>query len=567
MLDKIKYSLTISLSIILQIGVVWDVILRTVNLLTLTLWILSIFLLYVSFPSNKSGRKNTNTKNFNKLLPAVLIIIIALLIRFNFMTDDSRFHGDEYLTAYFSYSLENFSKIDWFGVYPEKGVWVSQFPVLYFLIQKVFLTAFKVSTLVMRISTLPYLFLTFITLFLIARQLYGNTVAYVSIILLTLFSPDLYLSRWALHFISSTALFLLTTYFFILSYKFGNKLYFALTGIFMGLSYMTYYSSYLIAPLLFVYLTLLVIKREIIFSSLKKYILTFFIFVYTISPLTTYAVFVDNYLVQRTDQVDLLNGLWSPYKAIEKTPEAIVSIIFNQLKVSISSLYKDGEGGHGGYYFGHLSLFDSLSFLFFVISVSYFLIRVYKKDPDSTFIIITIFCVFITGMVLTIPPPAFHRVSLAYPFISLVIAKTVFDIYKFLNKNNIKNAKLILYFSVLGILSTNIVHFRKVLKSETLSQSDYPKIEKDLTLFPGNKVYIAAFESYALGKVLFIRSGGNTRFATQPLDVILNVIPKGDSSPLVILYPEEESFNKVISKYPNSKIVRRYQSHLLISVN
>lgn len=51
------------------------------------------------------------------------------------MKNDYSFHNDEYLTAYFSYSVGNFKKIDWFGIYPLPRDWIWQFPGLYFFVQ------------------------------------------------------------------------------------------------------------------------------------------------------------------------------------------------------------------------------------------------------------------------------------------------------------------------------------------------------------------------------------------------------------------------------------------------
>src|SRR3989344_3433548 len=167
-LDLIKIILFLC-SVILQSFVILDVINRNVDNWSLLFWLLSIIFLYLSFPfSNPKkpilrDRKLSFEDRFKKIPFAALVIMsISLGIRAYFMFDTERYHIDEYATAYYSYSIGKISKLDWFGVYPPKGAWVSQFPLPFFLFQKIFFNIFGLTTLSMRLSTLPYVFLTFL---------------------------------------------------------------------------------------------------------------------------------------------------------------------------------------------------------------------------------------------------------------------------------------------------------------------------------------------------------------------------------------------------------------------
>jgi len=289
-------------SLIFQLVVLSDIIGRTVNNLTLTLWIVSLFLLFAAFPLQKGitttiRRKSLSASEFKVYFFAFLIIILALTVRIILMRNTYAFHNDEYISAYFSYSLGDLSKLDWFGIYPIPHDWIWQFPVLYFLLQKIFFNIFGLGTLTMRLSIVPYIIIIFSSLFLIARRLYSKETAYLAIAILTFFAPDLYLSRWSLHFITSAAFFLLATYFFVLCAQGGRKVHFALLGFFLGLCYMTYNSSYAAAPLLFFYALALITKKQIRIPILKNFLLTIGIFIYMISPFAIYAIKVDNFLL------------------------------------------------------------------------------------------------------------------------------------------------------------------------------------------------------------------------------------------------------------------------------
>lgn len=560
-------------SLLFQLTALSDVIQRSVNNLTLLLWILSLFLLYLSFPFSKKEDTDQDKKIFTrgKLKNYFLlfsIIVLALTIRIILMQNASSFHNDEYLSAYFSYSLPDFSKLDWFSIYPVPRDWIWQFPVLYFFFQKLFFNIFGIGTLTMRLSIVPYIIIIFTFLFLIVKRLYTKEAAYLTLVILAVFSPDLYLSRWSLHFISSTAFFLAATYFFILSVKEGRKKHFALLGFFLGLCYMVYYSSYLAVPLLFFYALALIIKKRICISTLKNFLLTVLVFIYTISPLATYAMKVENFLINRVEQVKLINGSWSPYKDLQINSMPTFEILKKQTVLSVKSLYTDGIGGHGGYVFGNLALFDKITFLFILLGILYFLFKIVKKrDVNSLFLLMSIFAAFTTGMIFTTPPPAFHRISLIFPFLALIISVTVIEVYFLIVRKYKKLALIFLVLCIVALVTSNTVHFRKVLAKDGPDDPDYPKIQQYLNQQNKKMFYVAAFDSYGLGKILFIRSGGKLNSITKQLDEILLIIPKDKTSYLVIYRPDEESIPKVKKIFPKVKVIEYYNTHILLRVN
>lgn len=570
---KLVRVLFFILSCVSQFIVLSDVVGRFVDNMTLTLWIVSLFFLFVAFPFQEKKdaaiqRQNFSFPNFKIYLFAFLIIVLALTVRIILMQNIYAFHNDEYIGAYFSYSLGDLSKLDWFGVYPIPHDWIWQFPILYFFFQKVFFNIFGLSTLTMRLSIVPYIVIIFSFLFLIAKRFYTKEAALLAIAILAFFAPDLYLSRWSLHFISSAAFFLVATYFFVLSVEGGKKRHFALLGFFIGLCYMTYYSSYIAAPLLFFYALVLIIKKQIRLRMLKNFLLTIGIFIYTINPIAIYALKVDNFLINRVEQIKLINGSWSSYKDLKINSAQTFEVLKKQTVLSVESLYTDGIGGHGGYVFGNLALFDQITFLFILFSILYFLYKIVnKKDTNSLFLLTAIFVTFVAGMIFTTPPPAFHRISLIFPFICLLISVTITDIYMFIAKKQKKIALFLFTTLVLSALISNALHFKKILAKDGPDDPDYPQILQYLNQQNINMFYVAAFPSYGAGKILFIMSGGKINSVTQPLDELLETIPQGETSFLVILYPNEESIQKVKMKFANTVVTANYQKHALLRIN
>lgn len=556
-------------SVICQYSVFVHISNREVTIWSLLVWMVSIILLYSAFPfvqqkffSSKDIRSHTN------IYPFVFItILLAVIVRVGLMNDIDSYHIDEYLSAYFSYSLPSWSKLDWFGVYPPLGVWICQFPVLYFAAQKLFFNIFGLTTITMRLSILPYVISIFIFLFLLAKRLYNEKVAFLALVILTLFSPDLYLSRWSLHFISSTAFFLIAAYFFVLSRQIGKKLHFGLFGFFLGLCYMTYYSSYVALPLFVLFTAFLFSIKRLGLPFLKNLTLAALIFLYTINPLIIYAKTVDNFFTQRTAQVALINGEWSPYQNIILTPSSIFEILKQQTILAIQALYIDHVGGHAGYWFGRLALFDKATFILLITGVLYLLYRITRKKDEAAFLILTIIGVtFITGMIFTIPPPAFHRTSLSFPFLALLLAVVVYKAYERLIKDGKVPAFAVLLFLLSLLLLGNVFHFKKILVEDGADDPAFPLIERDLATERVQRLYIAAFDSYSLEKVLFIRSEGKIDAITEPLDVLLKKIPHDMPSHIIVLYPDKEAVQKVIAVFPHSKIINEYDRHMLIKV-
>jgi 4-amino-4-deoxy-L-arabinose transferase-like glycosyltransferase len=570
---KFTKLLLFILSVVCQFVVLSDVIGRSVNNVTLVLWIASLLFLFAAFPFREEvnriiRKKSISMSNFRTYFFAFLIIVLALTARVILMRNTYAFHNDEYISAYFSYSLGDLTKLDWFGIYPIPRDWIWQFPVLYFFFQKLFFNIFGVGTLTMRLSILPYITIVFIFLFLITKRLYTKAAAYIAIAILAFFSPDLYLSRWALHFISCTAFFLLTTYFIVMSLKAGDKRHFALAGFFLGMCYMSYASSFIVAPLILFYVLVIIIKGQIQRTSIINFLLTIEIFVYTVSPLAIYAMKVENFVVTRANQIKLINGSWSPYQGLKIISKPTFIAVKNQAILSVKSLYTDGVGGAGGYTFGNLALFDRITFVFILLGIFYFFYRFIKKnDTHSLFFLVTILATFVTGMIFTIPPPAFHRISLVFPFICLLISVTVTDVCALISKKRRKTALFLFVVFVSAVLISNISHFRKIMAKDGPDDPDYPQIQQYLEQQKVNTFYIAAFDTYGMGGILFIRSGGLITSTTRQLDEILKEIPPNKTSYLVILYPNEELIQKVKMKYPNTAVVANYQKHALLRIN
>jgi hypothetical protein len=594
-MKKLLKILAFLLSVVYQYWIALAVIERSVNITTLVLWLLSIIFIYYSFPFSKKKTVSTSQAKYKlsrkQLLLLILVIGFAVLIRVYLMLDTNRFHGDEYQTAYFSYNLPKISDIDWFAVYPERGAWVSQFPVLFFVFQKLFFNLFGISTLVIRFSVLPYIIAVFIFLFLSVQRLFDTKTAFLSTFILSVFAPDLYLTSLGLHFISSTAFFLASIYFFLLTYQEGEKRHFAFLGVTLAFCYMTYYSSFIALPTIFVLFFLLLSKKKLAGVKLSNYILAVLVLAYSIAPLTVYATQVDNFFTQRTDQISVFNGEWSQYSKEKKDFNTYLNIAKEQTAVSLRSLYKDGIGGHGGYNFGHLALFDYFTIILFGVGFLYFIYQsVAKRSSSHIFIVSVITLAFFSSMVFTIPPPAYHRFSIAFPFICIIISSLLVKFQSINPQLSLTFTQGVVIAYIAIFCFTNLAHFNQFLEKDGFKQAaeainnnsknlnyqqvsgatsdnEYLFIENDIKRFPNKTVFISSFNSYALGRIMLFRFNGEKLFITEGLDAILDILPDSSDTLIIIHNPGEISIEKVRTKFPNMQIIDEYQHHILIKTS
>lgn len=413
-------------------------------------------------------------------------------------------HDDEFITGYISAHVDLF-KTNLFHPLPEnKAEWVSQFPAVYFFLQKLFFLFSGISLMSLKASTMPYVFIATLFLFLSAKRLYSTPIAVAAVVLYSFFGISLYLETLSLHFISSTAVFMTFFYtlvLFITKPTFSRA---ALTGVLCGLGYLFYLSSFIAFPILFLVLAVLLIKFHDKKTLLQAIVACGGIGI-VLAPFLVYMSH-DFYITGRIDQVNAITGSWSSQTTETLSFTTIQKEIVDSLQKSGESLYIDDIGGHGGYDFGHRALLDQLTFSMFVIGLITGSIYsfVNKKWVFLLTVLITLIS-FITGMVLTIPPPAFHRLSLAFPFILLIMCFPLYLLYSI--KGIHKKIKVALIGTIVILLSlSNYRHYQTALAQDLTSPRSVPTlllITKLTHEHPHMPVRVAAFPGFSFEKVFY----------------------------------------------------------------
>lgn len=495
------------------------------------------------------------------IILAILLPSIVRILLFNL----NRIHGDDILTAYFS-NHYNFFQDNFFGPVPSnKADWVCQFPSLFFVLQKIFFLIFGANFLTIKLSVIPYVIIVSLAIFLITSRVFDKKTAVISVLLYAFFFPALYLETLGLLFISSTAVFMFFLYFLILFHQTKRGRYLITAAFFCALGYLFYSSSYLALGVLVLSFTLEFIFHKNRRFTIRNYLLSLVVFFLVLSPFIYNMIMSHNfYLAQRADQISLLQGEWSAQAKDIKSFSAGWTAFVTNFSLSLKSLYTSGLGGHGGYNFGHLAFFDPLTLSLFILGFFIYLWQIFKKGQlELVLLLVTIFASFLFGMALTISPPAFHRFSLAFPAIIIVISSFF---------NNILNLKInrFLKFAFASLLLIGYCFFN--LRSFYLSvapenQNENLRLAKLIsTNYPRRNLYIASFPGYAFEKIFsFVEPAANRKVITDYHINLLNRFNSQEKYVYVIIFPES-FYEKFQRKDKNGKIIN-FSNSFSIFVN
>jgi hypothetical protein len=139
-----------------------------------------------------------------------------------------------------------------------------------------------------------------------------------------------------------------------------------------------------------------------------------------LAPFLAFGLRYGNYLAARANQLGLLTGDWSPHReAIAKGANPI-PIVRDNLILCLKSFVVDGLGGGGGYDLGHLAFFDRFSLVLFLAGTVAGLVLLFRKT-ELIFVFTAIGAAFVGLVVFALPPPAYHRFSVTFPFLIVVM--------------------------------------------------------------------------------------------------------------------------------------------------
>lgn len=499
------------------------------NLLPPLLWIISIFT-FLCIAARASGIKLPHRFPLTTHSVAVCVIILLPLVVRIMSYQPNRIHGDDLLTASFSMDYHP-RTANFFAGVPEDKLWVAKFPTPYFLLQKLFLRTTGASVLTVKLSVLPYIFIVSLMTYLIASFISGRIAGIIAVILYAFLPISIYLETLGLHFISSTAVFMIFIYLLLRGLKNTSPIWFASAGVATAFCYLFYTSSYIALPILLITLTFHAIRH----TSIKFVSWALIGCVITIAPFAIHAITKENYFFDRINQVSLLHGSWSDKREISTTLPGMWQTTSNNLTLSLRAMTQDDVGGHGGYTFNRQAMFHRMGIILFLTGLGMSFILLWRKG-GLTVLLLVILLSFTTGVVLTIPPPAYHRLSLAFPCIAIISSIPLAYLFQTLPT---RTAVLVTAIILAVYAGTGVRYVQTAVGSEALIE-DAAIIQHINSEYPGRSLHIAAFPTFALEKLYpFFKPVTAKSIDAQYHDIYLKDFNKNEHYIYIVTLPNE----------------------------
>ena len=382
----------------------------------------------------------------------ILIIILAFSLRIIWL-DRADMQGDDAVYSFMAVGYYDFLNSDqqttplqWFGYIP----WWSKLsfhgnPPLVDLIQYLFFFIFGISTFIARLPFVLFGTLSIYLIYLVSKKLFNDEkVGLAAAFILAIFNYHIWISRTGYLEGILTFFIILSFYYFLKLLENNSPKNYFLVGLTLGLAFMSKYTMLFLIPAYFFYL--LIFKRKILLN--KKIILTIVVFLIVISPVIFYNIMV--------------------YKT-----RGHLDLQFSQIfKMDISKdwpMFAQGENRtFNDYIFNLKGIYDTLKltlgkiyFNLFFISLLLIITNLFsKKEKASPFYLLIFLFIFLT-LQFSVIGAANRFLPVFTPFISILIAYFLSQLYNFLyNTNAAKKYKyfiLLIFFFIITLLSFFII--------------------------------------------------------------------------------------------------------------
>lgn len=347
-------------------------------------------------------------------------MVSAILRLWNISSGDPI--GDEVLYAFRAVGILDFDEaefqttpLQWFD--PQIPFWTKlsfhDHPPLVFLIQHLFIKIFGENNFAFRFPSALLGIASVYLVYLLSTAIFSKNTGLIAAAILSVTVNHVFISRIGLQEAYVIFFLLLTSYFFVRSLK--NDHYFLWTGLSLGLSFLTKYTSFVLVP---IFLTFLLIFRRDCFKK-KNFWLGIILSLLIFSPV----IFYNLKLYQTAGHFDFqLSYIFGQHPEVWKvTPgKEEIGDFKNRLNNFLSNLFAT-----------HSWIFLSL-FLLTVPFYAFFLFRNPKNFfKQGGFLIITfiylILSLFLTG-------PTFRFLTVLTPFFAIGLAFAFEFIYRLLKK-------------------------------------------------------------------------------------------------------------------------------------
>lgn len=491
-----------------------------------------------------------NLKSILSNRPAKLFLLLAtaaifiFLYTVNLQTIPTSVHGDEGETALQALEILK-GRVDIIGV-----GWYD-LPLLSFVPHAITIAIFGENIIGNRLGSVIFGFLTVPIFYLFINELFKTRVAFISTLLLATSHMWIALSRLGITYVQATFLMLAALYFLFKALRTQKLRYFIFTGIFLGLSFYSYYAVRILPFIMVLPIFHYFLKSGITKKTLLQIGILIISAIVIFSPQGLFYLKNPNTFSSRTNSVFIFSSSgkqWTNYN--KSDPE----IFLEQTKRTFNIFAGDNSTQYG--YKGQLIEYITLTF--FLVGAIYVLRYFFQKS----LLLFTWLILALLGQILTtMPTPIFlPRFVIGLP-VFFIFSALGFDVlYKITKRYNLK---YILVLTILLIIFYNLriyfIEYPKQLETGIAGGGFHEltpmKIAKYLTALPNDYKAIfltAPYLSGDYGSLKFLISQKERITINNPYMFATNQGSKavlgtqtenlGNSTRLVfIIYPEYQS--------------------------
>ena len=386
-------------------------------------WLAAVVAFVVAARNEGAPRPRRPRRTVSVLVAALLPVAVRVL---QMGIDPLRTHQDEFVTGYFS-ATRDFARESFFAPIPDRFEWMASFPRPFFLLQHWFFAVFGATPTTLRLSVQIYVAITAAALFVFTDELLDRTAAWAAVLIYSFMAISLYFETLGFCFVTSAAALMVFFVFARRAFRSGGLRDAALAGVACGFCYLVYYGSYVAYPLLAGFALVAALSGRAR-PALHAFLAASAGAVLVVAPFLAWDLASGDSYLRRFKQVALTSGTWSPYRQAVLAGASRAPIFTRNVKTALAAFVRDGVGGSGGYDFGRLAPFDAFSLLLLAVGAAAALYLGLRRRENRELLLVLAVVVgaFLGGVALTIPPPAYHRFTVAFPFVAILMAVPVF---------------------------------------------------------------------------------------------------------------------------------------------
>jgi 4-amino-4-deoxy-L-arabinose transferase-like glycosyltransferase len=470
----------------------------------------------------------------------IIFIFSVFIYVYRLNSIPTSFHGDEGETALQALEIlkgnAGLVGVGWFDL-----------PLLSFVPHAAGMLLWGENIIGVRLGSVIFGLLTIPVFYLFVKELFKTRIAFISTLLLATSHLWIALSRFGTIYPQAAFLMIATLYFLFKALKTQKLIYFALTGIFLGLSFYSYYAIRIL-PFIMVIPIFYYLMRS---GSSKKTLLQIGILIVSalviFSPQGLFYLKTPNAFLSRTDAVYIFSETgrqWTNYN--KSDPE----ILLEQTKRTFNIFAGDNSTQYG--YKGQL--LDWASIIFLILGLAYVFRRI--TSLNHLFIIVWLGLSLVGQILTTIPPPFFlPRFVVGLPVLYILIAQGIDRFYLLVKIKGVSLANIVIAVIIIYIVGTNIYTYFISYPKQTAGDPNARAATKIASYINSQS---SPYSLYFMTEPALYPGFGTLKFLTGGKSLTLSATDSEQSigSTSYIVYPHRlPELSIIMKKYPNGKLM------------